>query len=453
MRQTEHKMLNFQQKLRTILRHITGVSASRHSRSPFIILLSTIFLQCSAFCGFAEIYSAEVYTQPDKIYVNQPFKLILEISLSRGQDIDNIRIQDLPNDPDFITLEPLKQERVRKTRRLENGEVADIMRFQADALCHKRVSRNYNPLMRCDIVERKSRGFFSFSSSSRREIRISPFTLSVLELPEHGRPDNFSGAVGQFRLKGNLSKTAVRPGDIITLSLELTGSGFTEDAPAPNPGKADQFKSYPPKEIIREKNLIRTEQIYIPKSTNAVAIPPARFNYFNPKSGQYEVCSTSPFEITFTAVENASRTNRIDVISSAESSTAAPVRAKSISKEVNTVFHRILPVVIACLTLLAASFIFLSLVKINKWAAAVSAALTIALGGFLMIKASRYEAAETVLLRTAAQVYLAPSRNAPSIMHLPESAEVIPLESTECWTRIEADRHRGWIENERLKEN
>ncbi len=422
---------------------------SLFSLPTFHILLFTIVL-CLAQQASAELFSGRVYTQPRKIYVNQPFELFLEMEITRGQKIDNIRIQGLPNNSEFITLGQMVQDKVRKNRHRKDGKVVDVLQFYADARCHRSLSQQFNPILSCDVVDRRSRGFFSFSSSSNKRIRLSPFNLTVKDLPVKNRPANFSGAVGEFRLNGTLSKNAVRPGDIITLSMELKGKGWLNSASVPAPENPGDFKCYPPKEILREKNRIRTEQIYIPNSTNAVAIPPAVFNYFNPKSERYEICSSPAFKINFITTAAVAQTNLVNVISTEESPLPSAATVTITARKVNTAFHKLLPVAAACLTLLAASFIFLTVVKLNKWIAIISTLLTVILGSFLSFKAARYEPAKEVALKGQTEIYLAPSRKAPLIMRLQNSTKVIPLENTEHWTRIEAEGRRGWVVNSAL---
>ncbi len=432
-------------------KHTSAAPSSNIPHSTFYISLAAIIFSLAQYAA-ADLFAGRVYTQPDKIYVNQPFDLVLEMEVTRGKDIENIRIQGLPNNSEFITLGQLTQERVRQNRRYEDGRVVDVLRFHADARCHTSVSQQFTPILSCDVLERRSRGFFSYSSSSTKRIRLAPFTLTIHELPKKGRPANFSGAIGEFRLNGTLSKSAVRPGDIITLSLELKGTGWLNNALAPTLDHSADFKSYPPKEILREENRIRTEQIFIPNTTNAVALPPALFNYFNPATERYEICASPPFNLKFITAAAITGTNSVNVIAADETPLISAATITITAREVNTIFHKILPVAIACLTLLAASFIFLTVVKLNKWMAIVITLLTTLVGGSLSFKASRYEPSREITLKEQTEVYLAPSRSSPMIMKLQNSTKVIPLENTERWTRIEAEEQRGWVVNSALEE-
>lgn len=415
-------------------------------------ILGAIIVGLTHCASATDLFAGRVYTQPQKIYVNQPFELMIELEVSRGKEVDNIRIGGLPDNPDFITLGQLSQDKARETRRRPNGAAVDVLRFRSNSRCHRSFSRQFKPILTCDVIERRSRGFFSFSSSRTRRVKLSPFTLKIHKLPVASRPPDFSGAIGKFQLNGTLSKSAARPGDIITLSLELRGTGWLNNAPAPTPRKTDKFKRYPPKEILRKENQIISEQIFIPNSTNAIAIPAAEFNYFNPQTEQYEVCATAPFELEFITTAEVAHTNLVNVITTDQPTPLSTTPITISAREVNTVFHKILPIITACLTLLATFFVFLTLIKLNKWIAIAATLLTAATGTLLSFKAARYEPIKTLTVKGIAEVHLTPSLKSPLIMKLKNQTEVVPLESTERRTRIEAEGHRGWVVNSDLEE-
>lgn len=412
------------------------------------------FLLCllPLYLGAGELISGRIYTKPEKIYVNQPFEIFIEVGITPGQEIENIRIQGFPNDPSFITLGQLEQGG-RRSHQTSEGQTADVLSFYATARCHKSLSMHFSPILSCNVVQRRSRSFFSFSSSSSEQLRIAPFKLIIQELPQLGRPADFSGAIGTFKLQGTLSKTQVHPGDIITLKLELSGKGWLNNAPMPAPLLSKEFKPYPAKESLRQDNRITTEQIIIPLTTNALAIGAARFNYFNPQSEQYETSSSPQFNLSFLAIDNSAATNQIKVISTERSPVAALTPTAAINiHEVNELFRQILPAIVGCLFILVASFAFLVLIKVHKWLATVVVILILAIGTVAALKAARHEPEVQIELQQTTPVYLAPSIKSPVIMQLRASTKVRTLESTEGWIRIESAGQRGWIERQHLAE-
>ncbi len=67
-----------------------------------------------------------------------------------------------------------------------------------------------------------------------------PLSLSVRSLPDSGRPENFSGAVGQFEVRARADKNTLSAGEHLSISVIVSGEGDLGDVPAPswpsNPG-------------------------------------------------------------------------------------------------------------------------------------------------------------------------------------------------------------------------
>jgi hypothetical protein len=52
-----------------------------------------------------------------------------------------------------------------------------------------------------------------------------PVTIEVLPLPEQGRPENFSGAVGNFQCKVQITRTELKANDAFNLKMTVSGRG------------------------------------------------------------------------------------------------------------------------------------------------------------------------------------------------------------------------------------
>ncbi|MCP2848858.1 hypothetical protein, partial [Salmonella enterica] len=57
------------------------------------------------------------------------------------------------------------------------------------------------------------------------KVKSKPVNVEVRELPEDGKPEGFSGAVGNFSYKAELSKDQVKANDAVTIKLTVTGKG------------------------------------------------------------------------------------------------------------------------------------------------------------------------------------------------------------------------------------
>jgi len=137
-----------------------------------------------------------------------------------------------------------------------------------------------------------------FQSYQRRSVTLesTDLKINILPLPEEGKPEDFSGAVGLFDLEATLSPDSVKVGDPLTLKLRAWGTGNMKALEMPQIKTQDGLKLYEPQ--IKEENGIKTlEQVLIPGSENITEIPAVDFSFFNPQTRKYETLSKGPFPI------------------------------------------------------------------------------------------------------------------------------------------------------------
>lgn len=396
-----------------------------------------------------ELVSGRLYTVPETIYVNQAFEICFELEVSFGSEVEDLRIRDFPNQPDLLTVGRL--ETVSRHRTTRDGKQMDTLQYRATARCHQPFSQTFTPLVQCMLIERRNTGFFSHLQSFPKQLRLEPFTLAVRDLPAQGRPEAFRGAIGTFRLAGRLSKTEAQPGDIITLSLDLTGKGWLgEHTVMPAPAVDPRFKRYPVKELLREDAHLRTEQIFIPQTTHATEIGAVRFAYFNPASGQYEESVAGPFRLTLRDASAEPAAQAVRVIDPGRPGAASALPQTVSIRQVNRSLRHALPLVAGGAGALGAFFIVLLLGAGRRRIALPLAllALGLGLGAAYRIRVRAGDATRRMTARAEAR--LAPARGAARLFLLEAGAEVLPLETAAPWVRVDADGRRGWIRAEAL---
>ncbi len=141
--------------------------------------------------------------------------------------------------------------------------------------------------------------FFSTFSSERRQLtlRSDPLTLSVQPLPEAGRPENFSGAVGSFELEVKATPQDLSVGDPITVHMRVNGTGYLADAVAPTFGQTDGFRAYEPLAGRAQGSTKSFEQVLIPQDQTLDAIPAVQFSYFDPQTRRYRTLESQPITL------------------------------------------------------------------------------------------------------------------------------------------------------------
>lgn len=146
--------------------------------------------------------------------------------------------------------------------------------------------------------------FFSFLQPKRVVLNIKPLTINVLPLPDQGKPIDFKGAVGKFKIYANVDKKEVKMKEPITLKIVISGEGNIKTISLPELSLGENFKNYNPtiKENQSFKNgILQGEKIYeyviIPIVDGKIFIPEINFSYFEPSVHQYATVKTSSIEI------------------------------------------------------------------------------------------------------------------------------------------------------------
>ena len=145
----------------------------------------------------------------------------------------------------------------------------------------------------------------------RVEVREVPVTvdavpIEVLPLPEEGRPADFGGAIGQWKLDVTAKPTDIAVGDPITVTIKVSGNGNIDTVPMPKLGPLDGFKTYDPTTKTTKDDLNTTgervmQQVLIAKSTDVKELPEVRLAYFDPEARAYKTAVQTPIKLVVKA--------------------------------------------------------------------------------------------------------------------------------------------------------
>lgn len=146
---------------------------------------------------------------------------------------------------------------------------------------------------------------------ARREIVSNSKFLQVLALPEKGKPDNFTGAVGSFEFKANVTKNELKSGESLQLDLIVSGKGNLKLFEIPKPNLPSNFEIYEPKhqEFINENikgisGKIVDSYTLIPQEKGNFKVKPQYFSFFDIKSKAYKTISSEVISLDVSQGEN-----------------------------------------------------------------------------------------------------------------------------------------------------
>jgi hypothetical protein len=134
----------------------------------------------------------------------------------------------------------------------------------------------------------------------------------VRPLPLSGRPANFSGLVGDFRLTRQVSKTQLHAKESATVTVVLEGRGNVGALAIPTPPENPAYKIYEDKPAFNKRaqgnQVVGSYSVkwgFVPLAEGSVSLPPLSVTYFNPDKGTYETSVQKAVEFTvLPALEN-----------------------------------------------------------------------------------------------------------------------------------------------------
>jgi hypothetical protein len=139
-----------------------------------------------------------------------------------------------------------------------------------------------------------------FSREERFLVRAESAQLVVKPLPEAGRPQDYTGAVGVLRASVSVDSSTARVGDPLVLTMRVDGIGNVKLLPRPVL-EVSWASTVPGTERVRVdtsgafvRGYKEFDWILTPTQAGPVELPPLRYSYFNPYRGEYAYAETTP---------------------------------------------------------------------------------------------------------------------------------------------------------------
>lgn len=286
-------------------------AAQRQKESNEIDLESRVFI--------------EFFVDKEETYTYEQIILTFRLFYQRGLPIDDLEYEE-PEIRNFIkeSLGDQKQYEV-----VRNGMIYSVVELKKALFPVVSGEIKLDPAkLHCSLILRSNRmgarkdlfedtffdDFFGRNQQKYPLTRTSnPITLRIKPLPEQGKPDNFSGAVGNFSFNVEAAPTNVKVGDPITLTMRINGNGNLQSISEPSLKFVDKnnFKTYPPEtktNITRTDNGIKGEKLFSkviePQNADITHTPDVSFSFFNPESGKYQTILADPLPVNVEAAEH-----------------------------------------------------------------------------------------------------------------------------------------------------
>ena len=152
--------------------------------------------------------------------------------------------------------------------------------------------------------------FFGSYTTVTKPLAAPSTTIHVAELPA-GKPAGFSGGVGQFSIKSQLSDTDLQANEAVTLTLTIQGAGNMKLLKTPAVDWPEGFEVYDPKVTNNFKNTTAgvsgtktIEYLAIPRAGGSYTIPPIHFSYYDTQADAYKTLSTPEYTLNIARASN-----------------------------------------------------------------------------------------------------------------------------------------------------
>ena len=139
---------------------------------------------------------------------------------------------------------------------------------------------------------------------SGRTLETNPVELEVRPMP-NGAPDDFRGAVGDYKVAASITSGRAAANEPLTLALLITGRGNLEALPDPEMPEMPGWRSFDGEssantqiadgELVGARSI---ERVYIPSAPGEFTIPPIPFSFFDPLAEVYRTVATEPISLT-----------------------------------------------------------------------------------------------------------------------------------------------------------
>lgn len=160
----------------------------------------------------------------------------------------------------------------------------------------------------CSVRVRTGDIFDAFSIFGREKnitVASEPVTLTVLPIPEKGRPAGFQGAVGNFGMRAELQKSDVETNEAVTLRVTVEGEGNFKTMGPPAVRFPEGLSAYPPDERVETifgRDSLRGKKVFdyvlIPRAAGRYEIGDIVFPYFDPERGSYATSRAPSLELS-----------------------------------------------------------------------------------------------------------------------------------------------------------
>ena len=233
-------------------------------------------------------------------YLNEPITVVYKLYYKAPINISDARETETPNFKDFWS-QIIKIPQLKVKREIYKGQNYNVVEWRKVVLYPQKVGElEISPLslnLVLDVPTDK-RDFFCnvIYDQTSQIISTGMRRIIVKDLPQLGKPDSFSWAVGNFEFDVILNKNSLRATESFQAELKVKGNGNLKLFDLPDilvPNSMELFE--PEREELISTNLsgmsgsVSKYFTVIPRFQGNFPIEEVEFSYFDPNTEKYKV--------------------------------------------------------------------------------------------------------------------------------------------------------------------
>jgi hypothetical protein len=244
----------------------------------------------------------------DTVYVEEQTIYILKLYLRRN--VRNINL-NLPETENLIFKQISKPTEYPGTRSGQNFQVIEV---RYAVVPSKAGSYAVDPAkMSMTVLQSRrssKRGFMndpfsSFTSGRPLSVTSKSLQLIVRPLPQKGKPPDFSGLVGKFKMWSKLEPVSLKTGESATLTVSVSGQGNVNRIPDLKMPELSHIKIYADKPVLEStqdsngtKGSKTMKWALVPEKDGRLEVPPVAVSFFDTEHHRYKTLKSAKYTLS-----------------------------------------------------------------------------------------------------------------------------------------------------------
>ena len=232
-------------------------------------------------------------------YINEPITIVYKLYFAQNVNPTDVDVVDMPKYNDFWSYSVDIPNRDVATS-IYKGERYNFVEWRKVVLYPQRAGKLEIKPLSLDVtvnVPTGKRDFFQrlIYTQVPKLVSAGNLIINVKPLPSEGKPDNFSGAVGDFSIDLSTTKKQLKANESLQAKVKVSGRGNLRLFGLPKLQTPSAIEQYEPesKENIRSNlrgmsGSVTQSYTLVPQYQGKYPIPAVEFSFFNPKTKRYE---------------------------------------------------------------------------------------------------------------------------------------------------------------------